>query len=291
MLLRIKDPEYAGPEENQKYLNTQVFVDQILEDSKTSELDRWTVNRICEIISDPEGGIEKPCSINIYPSNMLDEEFSSLIRCKLDELGDRASNLHFEILEREIGHLSNFSGINKFIDMVHEYGCEVALDDFGAAHDMSTTFLDELNIDAIKIDGDVMINGSKGKTPEDALDAICTYTRRDNSRVKVIAERMSDDLICDRKNKNDIVYAQCWSLGRPSKIPVSEAETKRLLEDLIIKNKKDKSNYGAEIGHPVRPSDEITQNPRDGIAKPNQWTSERARQVYSHMDDAPDFKM
>lgn len=128
-----------------------------------SSLDKWVVeNLISTLMLRAKEGIKLNnlgFSINLSGASMSDDGFLSDILVQLDKLPIPAQNLCFEITETAA--ISNLGNTIKFLAVLREKGCKVALDDFGSGLS-SFVYLKSLPIDYLKIDGqfvkDIVIN-------------------------------------------------------------------------------------------------------------------------------------
>lgn len=93
-------------------------------------------------------------SINLSYRDLLDAELTDFIieRLRLTGLGPR---LIFEILES--AGIENYNEVRRFINRVKEFGCRIAIDDFGSGYSNFEHLL-RLNVDLIKIDGSLIKN-------------------------------------------------------------------------------------------------------------------------------------
>ncbi len=149
--------------EDQQLIPPGAFLPAAERFNLVSSLDKWVVeNLISTLMLRSKQGIKLNnlvFSINLSGASMSDDGFLSEILVQLDKLPIPAQNLCFEITETAA--ISNLSNTIKFLAVLREKGCKVALDDFGSGLS-SFVYLKSLPIDYLKIDGqfvkDIVIN-------------------------------------------------------------------------------------------------------------------------------------
>jgi len=109
--------------------------------------------------------------------------------------------------------------VRNFIDKVHQYGCKVGVDDFGAGYS-NFNMLEALDVDFIKIDGSLIKEIDKSKTQENIVDTIVGYAKKTN--IETIAEFVSRDTILEKIKSLGIDLAQGFYFGKP--IPIEDIE-------------------------------------------------------------------
>ena len=94
-------------------------------------------------------GRELSVAVNLSPSNLLDQEFPSLIDALLASLDLPASALDLEITESVI--MTNPERSLAVLDQLHARGLRLAVDDYGAGYS-SLTYLSALPVSDLKLD-------------------------------------------------------------------------------------------------------------------------------------------
>lgn len=131
-------------------------------------------------------------SINLTFEDIKSEYISSFIIELLKDykIGHRVV---FEIVESE--EIDNFRKINEFFVTIREYGCKIAIDDFGSGYS-NFEYLAKLNVDYIKIDGslikDILIN----KSSQNIVSMLVNFAK--GQKVKTIAEFVSNKDILNK---------------------------------------------------------------------------------------------
>lgn len=148
-------------------------------------------------------------SINLTFEDIKSEYISSFIIELLKEykIGHRVV---FEIVESE--EIDNFRKINEFFVTIREYGCKIAIDDFGSGYS-NFEYLAKLNVDYIKIDGslikDILIN----KSSQNIVSMLVNFTK--GQKVKTIAEFVSNKDILNKVRELGIDYVQGYYIKEP----------------------------------------------------------------------------
>lgn len=148
-------------------------------------------------------------SINLTFEDIKSEYISSFIIELLKEykIGHRVV---FEIVESE--EIDNFRKINDFFVTIREYGCKIAIDDFGSGYS-NFEYLAKLNVDYIKIDGslikDILIN----KSSQNIVSMLVNFAK--GQKVKTIAEFVSNKDILNKVRELGIDYVQGYYIKEP----------------------------------------------------------------------------
>ncbi|MFW2554561.1 EAL domain-containing protein [Aliarcobacter butzleri] len=148
-------------------------------------------------------------SINLTFEDIKSEYISSFIieLLKEYEIGHRVV---FEIVESE--EIDDFRKINEFFVTIREYGCKIAIDDFGSGYS-NFEYLAKLNVDYIKIDGslikDILIN----KSSQNIVSMLVNFAK--GQKVKTIAEFVSNKDILNKVRELGIDYVQGYYIKEP----------------------------------------------------------------------------
>jgi len=148
-------------------------------------------------------------SVNVSFDDIRNKETMEYIIKLLEENKAISSKLHFELLETE--EIEDFELVRKFIDAVHEYGCKVGVDDFGAGYS-NFNMLEALKVDFVKIDGSLIKNVDTDINQEIIVDTIASYAKR--TGVETVAEFVSKESIYEKIKLLGINYAQGWYFGK-----------------------------------------------------------------------------
>ncbi|OGU33735.1 MAG: diguanylate cyclase, partial [Hydrogenophilales bacterium RIFOXYA1_FULL_63_33] len=116
-------------------------------------IDSWVIEetlRLCQRYL--ESKRERNClfAVNLSGASLKDPAFRRMLLASLDENPAFGPHLCFEITETAA--IGNLAVVNEFIEAMRAFGCSFALDDFGSGLS-SFTYLKNLNVDYLKIDG------------------------------------------------------------------------------------------------------------------------------------------
>jgi c-di-GMP phosphodiesterase len=148
-------------------------------------------------------------SINLTLDDILNQETQNTIYDLLKHT-DAGNRLIFEILESE--GIENFEEVSAFITHVKQYGCKIAIDDFGSGYS-NFAYLMRLNVDYIKIDGSLIKHLDIDLSAQDIVRSIVEFANRLN--VQTIAEFVSTASIYEECKELGIDYIQGYYLSEP----------------------------------------------------------------------------
>mgnify|MGYP003585917224 FL=1 len=148
-------------------------------------------------------------SINIDDFSDYEFVFDLLQLVKTHDLGSR---LIVEIVESD--QSKDKEGLKRFIDLVHLFGCKIAIDDFGSGYSNFYHFINS-GADYIKIDGSLIQNVLTDEKARRTIKAIINLAKMLN--MKVVAEYVSTKEIFDHLLDYDIDYYQGFYIGKPAR--------------------------------------------------------------------------
>jgi diguanylate cyclase (GGDEF)-like protein/PAS domain S-box-containing protein len=184
-------------------------------------LDRYVIGQAVELLAADRGGLH--VQVNVSGRSVCEEDLPGTVRQLLDRYGVHPGRLTFEITETAL--ISNMTAARRFVDRLHELGCEVALDDFGSGY-MSLTHLKYLPFDLVKIDGEFverMTQNERDRVMVRAVAHMCAALG-----IRTVAEYVANDEVLDLIAEYGIDFAQGYAVGRP--VPVAEVfGTRRVL--------------------------------------------------------------
>ena len=149
-------------------------------------------------------------SINLTIEDILDPDITGF----LDEMIERygiAERLVLEVVESE--EIENFEKINEFFIRMKAKGCKIAIDDFGTGYS-NFSYLANLKVDYIKLDGSLVKNIKEDKNAELVAKTVHEFCR--NINAKTIAEYVENQEIMSLLLKMGVHYAQGYYIGKPS---------------------------------------------------------------------------
>jgi diguanylate cyclase (GGDEF)-like protein len=175
------------------------------------ELDRWVIARAQEFLVGREGnGSPVSLHVNLSGASMADLSVLEYIERRLDEGGADPSRLTFEITET--AHVNDYDAAASFADRLTEFGCEVAIDDYGAGFG-PFHYLRKIPFDLIKIDGAFVRDMPNNDADQLTVKAIVQIAHGLGKRT--IAEYVQDDATTEMLRDYGVDMAQGYHLGRP----------------------------------------------------------------------------
>lgn len=208
ILLRLQD-------RGDQVISPNIFLDLADRNSLMPSIDTWVINRLFETLSlkgDRYYWRNYQFSINLSGASLNDEYFLDFLSQKLVSCDLSPQMFCFEITEAIA--IANIDKINDFIVSLKNLGCSFALDDFGKGMS-SLTYLKNLPVDYLKIDGSFITELNKDKVSKVMVEAINHLAV--GIGLKTVAEFVENEDILDTLRNLKIDYAQGYHLGRPQK--------------------------------------------------------------------------
>lgn len=177
-------------------------------------IDRWVIEKTIRNISSgnyADGKDRKQVfTINLSADSVNDEEFTSFVNRILQEYAVAASMLCFEISESIV--LANFMRSQTLLHELVDIGASGSLDDFGSGIS-SLSYLRDLPVSYLKIDGAFIRNMSKNRVDAAMVDAVNKVGQVMN--LITIAESVEDDITKQLLKRMGVNYAQGYHCGKP----------------------------------------------------------------------------
>ena len=121
--------------------------------------------------------------------------------------------------------MSNLAKAQNFIDALHERGCHISLDDFGAGLS-SFAYLKNFRVDTLKIDGSFIRDITDNRISESMVAAITQVAKV--MELDTVAEYVEHKKTRDLISKLGVDFAQGHAVGKPQPLDnVLAALTKR----------------------------------------------------------------
>jgi len=182
-----------------------------LEQSKKAKNYQYLTRIIMKKTFEVFRNLDYEFSINLTLTDMRSEETMFVLYECLQKYhcGER---LILEIVESE--GIEYFKEVSEFIKKVKKFGCQIAIDDFGSGYS-NFSYLAELDIDFIKIDGSLIQNIDKDMNKRLAVESILYFAK--NKGIKTIAEFVETQAIFDVVIELGIDYSQGYLFAKPQK--------------------------------------------------------------------------
>lgn len=187
------------------------FIEVAERSGMVQELDRWVVARALELIAEQErAGNPISLHMNISGASMADLSVLEFIERRLDEGEADPARCTFEITQT--AQVEDYDTAAGFADRLTEFGCEVAIDDYGAGFG-PFAYLQKLPFDVIKIDGTFVREMPRNDADQLTVKAIVQIARGLGKRT--IAEFVEDEDTRQMLQDYGVDMAQGYHLGRP----------------------------------------------------------------------------
>jgi len=151
-------------------------------------------------------------SVNLSASDIIEkDEYQRIIKL-ISEYQVYAKQLIFEILESE--DIQGYEPISDFIKMVKQFGCKIAIDDFGSGYSNFEKLL-KLDIDIVKIDGSLIKEIDKDRNHQLIVQTILNFAK--DAGWKTVAEFVHSKAVYDKTIEMGFDYLQGYYIGEPLK--------------------------------------------------------------------------
>jgi diguanylate cyclase (GGDEF)-like protein len=198
------------------------FIDAAERTGMVQELDRWVVGRALELLAERERqGAPLSLHVNISGASLTDVSVLEFIERRLDEGGADPSRCTFEITETANVY-DDFERATGFADRLTDFGCQVAIDDYGAGFG-PFHYLKRIPFDLIKIDGSFVRDMPRSDADQLTVKAIVQIAR--GLGKTTIAEYVQDDQTTEMLREYGVDMAQGFHLGRPVGLDEAFAQT------------------------------------------------------------------
>jgi diguanylate cyclase (GGDEF)-like protein len=197
--------------DNGELLPAASFIRTAERSGMVQELDRWVVGRALEMMAERErAGDPVSLHVNLSGASLTDISVLEFIERRLDEGEADPRRCTFEITQTS--RVEDYATAAGFADRLTEFGCEVAIDDYGAGFG-PFDYLKQVPFDVIKIDGSFIRDMPRNDADQLTVKAIVQIAR--GLGKTTIAEFVQDDdtarMLCDY----GVDMAQGFHLGRP----------------------------------------------------------------------------
>jgi EAL domain-containing protein (putative c-di-GMP-specific phosphodiesterase class I) len=177
------------------------------------QIDRWVVSSTLAMIAEHQDAVDKQkavFSINLSGQSLSDDDILEFIDQEMAESGVAPESLCFEITESAA--VSNLRKAQHFIDALHERGCSISLDDFGAGLS-SFAYLKNFNVDALKIDGSFIRDITDNRISESMVAAITQVAKV--MELSTVAEYVECEDTRKLIKELGVDFAQGHAIGKP----------------------------------------------------------------------------
>jgi EAL domain-containing protein (putative c-di-GMP-specific phosphodiesterase class I) len=178
------------------------------------ELDRWVVAHALEVLGRREReGDPVSLHVNISGASLADVSVLEFIERRLDEGDADPARCTFEITATPSAN--DFVKAGGFADRLVEFGCQVAIDDYGFGFG-PFHYLKQLPFDLIKIDGTFIQDMPRNDADQLTVQAIVQIAR--GLGKTTIAEYVQDETTTRMLREFGVDMAQGFHLGKPAEL-------------------------------------------------------------------------
>ena len=208
LLLRMRD-------ENGNLVGPDQFIPAAERYNLMSTLDRWVIHEaLSELADRSEGGHAKyTLAINLSGTSLSEDRFLDFVIDELEKQKLPQGAICFEITETAA--ISNLARVVHFMQALKKLGCKFSLDDFGSGLS-SFTYLKNLPVDYLKIDGHFISNVAEDSVDESMVKAI--HEVGSAMGIETIAERVETRKVLEKLGSLGVEFAQGYYIARPSSV-------------------------------------------------------------------------
>jgi diguanylate cyclase (GGDEF)-like protein len=192
-----------------RVLSPSLFIAASERFGKVTDLDRWVIFETLSLLEETHGR-QTRVNINLSGQSLADHDLCRDIARWVGTSSIETSRLCFEITETAA--IGNFSKAVDFVGNLRELGFRFALDDFGSGL-CSFSYLKNLDVDYLKIDGNIVRGIHEDPTAHSMVEAILGMARA--LEKPVVAEYVENADVLARLVDLKVDYAQGFHFGRP----------------------------------------------------------------------------
>jgi diguanylate cyclase (GGDEF)-like protein/PAS domain S-box-containing protein len=213
LLLRMRD-------EKGEIVSPDQFIPAAERYNLMSTLDRWVIHQALSQLADRNPEAEEAhftLAINLSGTSLSEDRFLEFVIEELKKQKLPQGAICFEITETAA--ISNLSRVIHFMQALKKLGCKFSLDDFGSGLS-SFTYLKNLPVDYLKIDGQFIRNVAEDSVDESMVKAINEVGEA--MGIETIAERVESKQVIDKLSELGVKFAQGYYIARPTSVQTFE---------------------------------------------------------------------
>ena len=206
ILLRMPDSEGS-------LVPTSAFFSAAERYQMMPQIDRWVVSATLASLREHAESVAAHSalfSINLSGQSLGDDDILAFIEDEIRECGVKAESIGFEVTESAA--VTNLAKAQNFIDALHDRGCHIALDDFGAGLS-SFAYLKNFRVDTLKIDGSFIRDITDNRISESMVAAITQVAKV--MELDTVAEYVEHDKTRELVKELGVDFAQGHAIGKP----------------------------------------------------------------------------
>ena len=180
-----------------------------------STLDRWVIHEALSKLADrsEDGEARYTIAINLSGTSLSEDRFLDFVIEELRKQKLPSGAICFEITETAA--ISNLARVVHFMQALKQLGCKFSLDDFGSGLS-SFTYLKNLPVDYLKIDGQFIRNVVEDNVDESMVRAIREVGHA--MGIETIAERVETRQVLEKLGALGVEFAQGYYIARPTSV-------------------------------------------------------------------------
>ena len=179
------------------------------------EIDRWAAKATFDALRAKHPSLREKTTIfiNVSGQSLNDDRFLDFVVNELDDEEIPTERICFEISEATL--ISSIERACYFVAALKDFGCRVALNDFGLAMN-SFEMMKRLQIDYLKIDSQLIRNMGHNSVDYEIVLALCRIAK--SLRVQTIAEGVSTYVTKDTLVGMGVDFVQGYLVDEPQAI-------------------------------------------------------------------------
>jgi diguanylate cyclase (GGDEF)-like protein/PAS domain S-box-containing protein len=208
LLLRMRD-------ERGELVPPSAFIPAAERYNLMPSLDRWVISHTLEtlVYRGDAGTAPYTLAINLSGTTLNDARFLDFLLDELTAAAVPPGALCFEITETAA--IANLGQVVGFMRALKARGCRFSLDDFGTGLS-SLTYLKNLPVDYVKIDGQFVRNVTRDPADECVVEAIARMAKA--FKIQAIAERVESREVMRRLGELGVSFAQGFFIAVPQSV-------------------------------------------------------------------------
>jgi Amt family ammonium transporter len=208
LLLRMRD-------EQGQIISPNQFIPSAERYNLMSMLDRWVIHKALTELADRGSDTEAryTLAINLSGTSLSEDRFLEYVVDELTKYNLPNGAVCFEITETAA--ISNLARVVHFMQALKKLGCKFSLDDFGSGLS-SFTYLKNLPVDYLKIDGQFVSNVVDDSVDESMVKAISDVGHA--MGIETIAERVETKQVLEKLGALGVGFAQGYYIARPCSV-------------------------------------------------------------------------
>ena len=213
LLLRMRN-------EDGELVQPNLFIPAAERYNLMSILDRWVIREALSHLADRNPEAESArftLAINLSGTSLSEDRFLDFVTEELTKQKLPNGAICFEITETAA--ISNLSRVIHFMQTLKKLGCKFSLDDFGSGLS-SFTYLKNMPVDYLKIDGQFIRNVAEDRVDESMVRAINEVGQA--MGIETIAERVESREVLDKLSALGVEFAQGYFIARPTSVRTFE---------------------------------------------------------------------